>query len=125
LLQIEKCDGPFGWLQCFSSTCSRLVPCLSHLHKVASVVPAVLNFKFVFVGIGNPPGTMDLRAFLLQKFSSVERKQVWSSLIPSLNWFSTFIIAYTFLCAYAICIILCLAIYFDWNLIAEDQSVLL
>jgi peptidyl-tRNA hydrolase len=30
----------------------------------------------MFAGIGNPPGTMDLKAFLLQKFSSVERKQV-------------------------------------------------
>lgn len=29
-----------------------------------------------FIGIGNPPGTMDMKAFLLQKFSSVERKQV-------------------------------------------------
>lgn len=27
-------------------------------------------------GIGNPPGTMDMKAFLLQKFSSVEREQV-------------------------------------------------
>lgn len=96
MLQIEKCDGPFGWLQCFSSTCSRLAPCLSHLDKVSSVVPAVLYFKFVFAGIGNPPGTMDLRAFLLQKFSSVERKQVTSSLLPSVNWCSSFIIACTF-----------------------------
>ena len=30
----------------------------------------------MFAGIGNPPGTMDMKAFLLQKFSSVERKQV-------------------------------------------------
>lgn len=30
----------------------------------------------LYLGIGNPPGTMDMKAFLLQKFSSVERKQV-------------------------------------------------
>ncbi|XP_022635834.1 chloroplastic group IIB intron splicing facilitator CRS2-B, chloroplastic isoform X1 [Vigna radiata var. radiata] len=37
-------------------------------------------FPRLAVGIGNPPGTMDLRAFLLQKFSSVERKQIDASL---------------------------------------------
>ncbi|RYR03616.1 hypothetical protein Ahy_B06g082687 [Arachis hypogaea] len=30
--------------------------------------------------IGNPPGNMDVKAFLLQKFSSVERKQIDTSL---------------------------------------------
>ncbi|XP_058091488.1 chloroplastic group IIB intron splicing facilitator CRS2, chloroplastic-like [Magnolia sinica] len=34
------------------------------------------NFPRLCIGIGNPPGTMDLKAFLLQKFSSQERKQV-------------------------------------------------
>ncbi|AES80565.1 putative aminoacyl-tRNA hydrolase [Medicago truncatula] len=38
------------------------------------------DFPRLAIGIGNPPGTMDLRAFLLQKFSSVERKQVDESL---------------------------------------------
>lgn len=33
-------------------------------------------FIFVLVGIGDPPGTMDMKAFLLQKFSDVERKEV-------------------------------------------------
>ncbi|CAJ1843740.1 unnamed protein product [Sphenostylis stenocarpa] len=37
-------------------------------------------FPRLAVGIGNPPGTMDLRAFLLQKFSSVERMQIDASL---------------------------------------------
>ncbi|KAK0597474.1 hypothetical protein LWI29_025693 [Acer saccharum] len=32
------------------------------------------------IGIGNPPGTMDMKAFLLQKFSSVERKQIDAAL---------------------------------------------
>lgn len=31
----------------------------------------------MLIGIGNPPGTMDMKAFLLQKFSSVERGQVY------------------------------------------------
>ncbi|CAI8613389.1 unnamed protein product [Vicia faba] len=38
------------------------------------------DFPRFAIGIGNPPGTMDIRAFLLQKFSSVERKQVDESL---------------------------------------------
>ncbi|PIA33336.1 hypothetical protein AQUCO_04100036v1 [Aquilegia coerulea] len=33
-------------------------------------------FPRLCIGIGNPPGTMDMKAFLLQKFSSEERKQV-------------------------------------------------
>lgn len=33
----------------------------------------------VLVGIGNPPGTMDMKAYLLQKFSPIERKQVTPS----------------------------------------------
>ncbi|KAL3525475.1 hypothetical protein ACH5RR_013847 [Cinchona calisaya] len=34
------------------------------------------EFPRFCIGIGNPPGTMDLKAFLLQKFSSVEREQI-------------------------------------------------
>ncbi|VVB14696.1 unnamed protein product [Arabis nemorensis] len=34
------------------------------------------NFPRLSIGIGNPPGNMDMRAFLLQKFSSLERKQI-------------------------------------------------
>ncbi|KAH1156721.1 hypothetical protein AAZX31_18G276400 [Glycine max] len=37
-------------------------------------------FPRLAVGIGNPPGTMDLRAYLLQKFSVEERKQIDASL---------------------------------------------
>ncbi|RDY00963.1 Chloroplastic group IIB intron splicing facilitator CRS2-A, chloroplastic, partial [Mucuna pruriens] len=37
-------------------------------------------FPRLAVGIGNPPGSMDLRAYLLQKFSFVERKQIDASL---------------------------------------------
>ncbi|KAF9593213.1 hypothetical protein IFM89_020708 [Coptis chinensis] len=33
-------------------------------------------FPRLCIGIGNPPGTMDRKAYLLQKFSSEERKQV-------------------------------------------------
>lgn len=31
----------------------------------------------MYAGIGNPPGTMDMKAYLLQKFSTVERHQVY------------------------------------------------
>uniref|UniRef100_A0A7N0TTR6 Uncharacterized protein n=1 Tax=Kalanchoe fedtschenkoi TaxID=63787 RepID=A0A7N0TTR6_KALFE len=34
------------------------------------------DFPRLCIGIGNPPGTMDMKAFLLQKFSSIERKQI-------------------------------------------------
>ncbi|KAL3735261.1 hypothetical protein ACJRO7_024399 [Eucalyptus globulus] len=34
------------------------------------------EFPRLSIGIGNPPGTMDVKAFLLQKFSSVEREQM-------------------------------------------------
>ncbi|KAF3431771.1 hypothetical protein FNV43_RR26507 [Rhamnella rubrinervis] len=33
------------------------------------------EFPRLCIGIGNPPGTMDIKAFLLQKFSTVERHQ--------------------------------------------------
>ncbi|XP_052196193.1 chloroplastic group IIB intron splicing facilitator CRS2-B, chloroplastic isoform X2 [Diospyros lotus] len=38
------------------------------------------QFPRLCIGIGNPPGTMDMRAFLLQKFSSLERQQVDAAL---------------------------------------------
>ncbi|KAH7556887.1 hypothetical protein JRO89_XS11G0007700 [Xanthoceras sorbifolium] len=38
------------------------------------------DFPRLCVGIGNPPGTMDMKAFLLQKFSTVERKQIDAAL---------------------------------------------
>nr|AFK38602.1 unknown [Lotus japonicus] len=38
------------------------------------------DFPRLAIGIGNPPGSMDSRAFLLQKFSSVERQQIDDSL---------------------------------------------
>ncbi|KAK9105791.1 hypothetical protein Scep_022635 [Stephania cephalantha] len=38
------------------------------------------GFPRLCIGIGNPPGTMDMKAFLLQKFSSEERKQVDAAL---------------------------------------------
>ncbi|CAI9110664.1 OLC1v1010728C1 [Oldenlandia corymbosa var. corymbosa] len=34
------------------------------------------EFPRFCIGVGNPPGTMDMKAFLLQKFSAVERKQI-------------------------------------------------
>ncbi|CAL9230485.1 unnamed protein product [Arabidopsis halleri] len=34
------------------------------------------NFPRLSIGIGKPPGNMDMKAFLLQKFSPLERKQI-------------------------------------------------
>ncbi|KAJ6402696.1 hypothetical protein OIU84_014742 [Salix udensis] len=56
----KECDGPFGWLSRISSIVYRQVP--------------------FFAGIGNPPGTMDMKAFLLQKFSPIEQEQIDASL---------------------------------------------
>ncbi|KAK2361719.1 Chloroplastic group IIB intron splicing facilitator CRS2-A, chloroplastic [Trifolium repens] len=50
------------------------------LKNVIGHLDGCRDFPRLAIGIGNPPGTMDLRAFLLQKFSSVERKQVDESL---------------------------------------------
>ncbi|XP_057809605.1 chloroplastic group IIB intron splicing facilitator CRS2-B, chloroplastic-like isoform X1 [Salvia miltiorrhiza] len=38
------------------------------------------EFPRFCIGIGNPPGTMDMKAFLLQKFSTLERRQVDAAL---------------------------------------------
>ncbi|OAY60426.1 chloroplastic group IIB intron splicing facilitator CRS2-B, chloroplastic [Manihot esculenta] len=38
------------------------------------------GFPRMCIGIGNPPGTMDMKAFLLQKFSSTEREQIDAAL---------------------------------------------
>ncbi|KAJ8436634.1 hypothetical protein Cgig2_029880 [Carnegiea gigantea] len=38
------------------------------------------GFPRLSIGIGNPPGTMDMRAFLLQRFSPAERKQIDAAL---------------------------------------------
>ncbi|KAH7533270.1 hypothetical protein FEM48_Zijuj04G0112800 [Ziziphus jujuba var. spinosa] len=38
------------------------------------------EFPRLCIGIGNPPGTMDMKAFLLQKFSTVERHQIDAAL---------------------------------------------
>lgn len=38
------------------------------------------EFPRFCIGIGNPPGTMDMKAFLLQKFSPAERKQIDTAL---------------------------------------------
>ncbi|KAK6152870.1 hypothetical protein DH2020_012509 [Rehmannia glutinosa] len=38
------------------------------------------EFPRFCIGVGNPPGTMDMKAFLLQKFSPLEREQVDAAL---------------------------------------------
>ncbi|XP_020581206.1 chloroplastic group IIB intron splicing facilitator CRS2-B, chloroplastic [Phalaenopsis equestris] len=59
----------------------RLSPKGGHGHhngvkSVISHLDGCRDFPRLCIGVGNPPGKMDLRAFLLQKFSLVEREQV-------------------------------------------------
>ncbi|KAE8022081.1 hypothetical protein FH972_007914 [Carpinus fangiana] len=59
----------------------RLQPKGGHGHhngvrSVMGHLDGCRGFPRLCIGIGNPPGTMDLKAFLLQKFSSVERQQL-------------------------------------------------
>uniref|UniRef100_A0A2P2L5R7 Uncharacterized protein MANES_02G069700 n=1 Tax=Rhizophora mucronata TaxID=61149 RepID=A0A2P2L5R7_RHIMU len=63
----------------------RLQPKGGHGHH--NGVKSVMNhleghheFPRLCIGIGNPPGTMDMKAFLLQKFSSTEREQMDAAL---------------------------------------------
>lgn len=50
------------------------------------------EFPRLCIGIGNPPGTMDMRAFLLQKFSSEERDQIDSALEQGVDGTRTLVI---------------------------------
>ncbi|KAG9450602.1 hypothetical protein H6P81_010567 [Aristolochia fimbriata] len=63
----------------------RLQPKGGHGHhngmkSVMEHLDSSRNFPRMCVGIGNPPGTMDVKAFLLQKFSSEERAQIDAAL---------------------------------------------
>lgn len=63
----------------------RLQPKGGHGHHsgVKSVIGHLddrRDFPRFCIGVGNPPGTMDMKAYLLQKFSTVERKQVNAAL---------------------------------------------
>ncbi|KAK4767600.1 hypothetical protein SAY87_024199 [Trapa incisa] len=54
-----------------------------HHNGVKSVVghlDGCCEFPRLCIGIGKPPGQMDMKAFLLQKFSSVEQEQIDSAL---------------------------------------------
>ncbi|XLS96615.1 hypothetical protein HN51_039350 [Arachis hypogaea] len=50
------------------------------LKNVMGYLDGSREFPWLSIGIGNPPGNMDVKAFLLQKFSLVERKQIDTSL---------------------------------------------
>ncbi|XP_010264449.1 PREDICTED: chloroplastic group IIB intron splicing facilitator CRS2-B, chloroplastic-like [Nelumbo nucifera] len=50
------------------------------------------EFPRLCIGIGNPPGTMDMRAYLLQKFSPEERKQVDAALEQGLEAVRTLVL---------------------------------
>ncbi|KAJ8761335.1 hypothetical protein K2173_001391 [Erythroxylum novogranatense] len=55
----------------------------AHHNGVKSVIDHLdgcRGFPRLCIGIGDPPGTMDLKAFLLQKFSSTERQQIDAAL---------------------------------------------
>lgn len=83
LLQNEKCDGAFGWLSRFPSVEHRFIlwapRFLQDYNNLSTwrLWTLSLNIRIIHVaGIGNPPGSMDVKAYLLQKFSTIERKQV-------------------------------------------------
>ncbi|CAH2079721.1 unnamed protein product [Thlaspi arvense] len=59
----------------------RLQPRGGHSHhnglkNVIEHLNGCRGFPRLSIGIGNPPGNMDMKAFLLQKFSPSERKQI-------------------------------------------------
>ncbi|KZV21661.1 hypothetical protein F511_16367 [Dorcoceras hygrometricum] len=63
----------------------RLQPKGGHGHhngvkNVMQHLDGLRDFPRFCIGIGNPPGTMDMKAYLLQKFSPLERKQVDAAL---------------------------------------------
>ncbi|XP_075510540.1 chloroplastic group IIB intron splicing facilitator CRS2-B, chloroplastic-like [Primulina tabacum] len=77
LLVYDEMTSPNGVL--------RLQPKGGHVHHngVKSVMQHLAGrreFPRFFIGVGNPPGTMDMRAYLLQKFSPVDRRQVDAAL---------------------------------------------
>ncbi|KAJ4752693.1 Peptidyl-tRNA hydrolase [Rhynchospora pubera] len=66
-----------------------------HHNGVKSVIEHLdncRNFPRLCIGIGNPPGTMDMRAFLLQKFSSEERRQIDSALVQGVEAVRTLVL---------------------------------
>lgn len=63
------CIGDWVLLWCFAF----LV--LFYNSEIHLFLDYLVNFM-QFAGIGKPPGSMDVKAFLLQKFSPVEREQV-------------------------------------------------
>ncbi|KAG7548399.1 Peptidyl-tRNA hydrolase [Arabidopsis suecica] len=46
------------------------------LKNVTEHLNGCRGYPRLSIGIGNPPGNMDMKAFLLQKFSPLERKQI-------------------------------------------------
>ncbi|XP_039125921.1 chloroplastic group IIB intron splicing facilitator CRS2, chloroplastic [Dioscorea cayenensis subsp. rotundata] len=66
-----------------------------HHNGVKSVIEHLdgsREFPRLCIGIGNPPGSMDMRAFLLQKFSPTERDQVDSALEQGLDAVRTLVL---------------------------------
>ncbi|KAL6010847.1 hypothetical protein ACLOJK_001289 [Asimina triloba] len=62
---------------------SSVEECRNNDMKLKSVIDhldSCRSFPRLCIGVGNPPGTMDMKAFLLQKFSSQERGQIDAAL---------------------------------------------
>ncbi|XP_050376625.1 chloroplastic group IIB intron splicing facilitator CRS2-B, chloroplastic-like [Argentina anserina] len=50
------------------------------------------DFPRLCIGIGNPPGTMDMKAYLLQKFSTAERHQIDAALSQGVEAVKTLVL---------------------------------
>ncbi|EPS60443.1 hypothetical protein M569_14357, partial [Genlisea aurea] len=50
------------------------------------------SFPRFCIGVGNPPGTMDMKAFLLQKFSPTERQQIDGALEQGVDALRTLVL---------------------------------
>ncbi|XVF31588.1 hypothetical protein REPUB_Repub17cG0003800 [Reevesia pubescens] len=77
LLMYDEMSLPNGVL--------RLQPKGGHGHhngvkSVMGNLDGCREFPRLSIGIGNPPGSMDMKAYLLQKFSLVERNQIDAAL---------------------------------------------
>ncbi|XVF31590.1 hypothetical protein REPUB_Repub17cG0004000 [Reevesia pubescens] len=77
LLMYDEMSFPNGVL--------RLQPKGGHGHhngvkSVMGHLDGCREFPRLSIGIGNPPGAMDMKAYLLQKFSLVERNQIDAAL---------------------------------------------
>lgn len=82
ICQVEECDISFSWKHWVPSTKNWLV---WYLKSLSSCVCYGCQSHWIqFSGIGRPPGQMDPKAFLLQKFNASARERVCPLQGPSL-----------------------------------------